>query len=188
MPMKDQTAGPGWVPVPDPTKLTTDAVAAAKADIEKLFDTKISGFRELVTEKFEGRDTALAAALKAAQELVKQQNDSNTIATDKAAQAFTKQIDGITELIRTTAKGTDDKISDIKERITIIESRTSVSDPSTAVALARLEASNSALRTAGDIAGGRGAGQAALWALIVGGFGLLFGLGSFIAVLAKAFK
>jgi hypothetical protein len=98
----------GWVPVPDPTKLTTDAVAAAKDDIEKLFDTKLIGFRELVTEKFAGRDTALAAALKAAQELVKQQNDSNTIAIDKAALAFTKQIDSL-----------DEKINDLKERMAV---------------------------------------------------------------------
>jgi RNA processing factor Prp31 len=102
----------GWVPVPDPTKLTTDAVSLAKADIEKLFDVKLNGFRELVTEKFAGRDTALAAALKAAQELVKQQNDSNTIAIDKAATAFTKQIDSL-----------DEKINDLKTRMAEIAGR-----------------------------------------------------------------
>jgi len=94
----------GSVPVPDPTKLTTDAVNAAKADIEKLFDEKLKGLRELFTEKIEGRDTALAAALKSAQELIKQQNDSNTLAVDKSADAFTKQIDSL-----------DARISDIKE-------------------------------------------------------------------------
>jgi hypothetical protein len=96
----------GSVPVPDPTRLTTDAVALAKAEIEKLFDTKLNGFRELVTEKFAGRDTALAAALKAAQELVKQQNDSNTLAIDKAGASFAKQIDSL-----------DEKIADLKERV-----------------------------------------------------------------------
>ncbi len=96
----------GFIPVPDPTKLTTDAVALARAEIEKLFDTKLTGFRELVKEQFSGRDTALAAALKAAQELVKQQNDSNTIAIDKAATAFTKQIDSL-----------DEKINDLKGRV-----------------------------------------------------------------------
>jgi hypothetical protein len=96
----------GFVPVPDPTKLTTDAVTAAKNDIEKLFDTKLSGFKELVTEKFDGRDTALAAALKAAQELVKQQNDSNNIANDKMSAAFAKQIESL-----------DEKIDDLKDRV-----------------------------------------------------------------------
>ena len=95
----------GFVPVPDPTKLTTDAVNAAKDDIEKLFDTKLIGFKELVTEKFDGRDTALAAALKAAQELVKQQNDSNNIANDKMSAAFAKQIESL-----------DEKIDDLKDR------------------------------------------------------------------------
>jgi len=103
----------GSVPVPDPTKLTTDAVALAKGDIEKLFDTKLEGLRELFAEKFKGvateftmRDIALAAALKAAQELVKQQNESNTVAIDKAASATTKQIDSLVE-----------RIDDLKERI-----------------------------------------------------------------------
>jgi polyhydroxyalkanoate synthesis regulator phasin len=85
MPLKEQ----GMVPVPDPTKLTTDAVDKAKIELKELFDTKL----ELVNEKFAGRDVALAAALKSANELVKQQNDSNTLAIDKAALATTKQID-----------------------------------------------------------------------------------------------
>lgn len=77
------------IPSPDPTKLTTDAVDKAKIELKELFDTKL----ELVNEKFAGRDVALAAALKSANELVKQQNDSNTLAIDKAALATTKQID-----------------------------------------------------------------------------------------------
>jgi hypothetical protein len=96
----------GSVPVPDPTKLTTDAVSAAKVEIEKLFDTKLHGFRELVVEKFSGRDTALAAALKAAQELVKQQNDSNTLANDKMEKSFATQIANL-----------DTKITDLKDAV-----------------------------------------------------------------------
>lgn len=99
----------GSVPVPDPTKLTTDAVAQARAEIEKLFDVKL----EVVNEKFAGvatqftmRDIALAAALKSAQELVRQQNESNTLAIDKAALATTKQIDALAE-----------RIDDLKERL-----------------------------------------------------------------------
>ena len=104
--MADDLERTGSVPVPDPTKLTTDAVALAKSEIEKLFDTKLHGFRELVTEKFAGRDTALAAALKAAQELVKQQNDSNQLAIDKSGASFAKQIESL-----------DEKIADLKERV-----------------------------------------------------------------------
>lgn len=104
--MAEKLEHQGSVPVPDPTKLTTDAVALAKEELKELFDTRLTGFRELVTEKFAGRDTALAAALKAAQELVKQQNDSNTLAFDKAALSTTKQIDALAE-----------RIDDLKERI-----------------------------------------------------------------------
>ena|ERR1700722_2795672 len=96
----------GSVPVPDPTKLTTDAVAAAKEDMEKLFTTRLSGEVAVITEKFAGRDLALAAALKAAQELVKQQNDSNTLANDKMSEGFTKQIESL-----------DEKIDDLKDRV-----------------------------------------------------------------------
>ncbi len=102
----------GLVPVPDPTKLTTDAVSAAKIELKELFDTKLEGFREVVEEKFRGRDTALAAALKSAQELVKQQNDSNTLAIDKAAASTTKQIDAQAE-----------RIDDLKERMAELAER-----------------------------------------------------------------
>jgi polyhydroxyalkanoate synthesis regulator phasin len=97
-----------WVPRPDPTQLTTDAVDKAKIELKELFDTKL----ELVNEKFAGRDVALAAALKSANELVKQQNDSNTLAIDKAALATTKQIDAQAE-----------RIDDLKERVAELAGR-----------------------------------------------------------------
>ncbi len=100
-------------PKADPTKLTTDAVALAKGEIEKLFDEKLKGLRELILQKFTGvateftmRDIALAAAFKAAEAQGKQQNESNTLAIDKSGEGFTKQIDSL-----------DDKIDDLKERI-----------------------------------------------------------------------
>ena len=98
----------GFVPVPDPTKLTTDAVTAAKVEIEKLFDVKL----EVINEKIAGRDTAVAAALKSQQELVKQQNDSNTLAIDKATTATTKQIDAQSA-----------RIDDLKERLNELASK-----------------------------------------------------------------
>lgn len=164
---------------------------------------QVTALREVVMQKFDGINTqiverdaatdkaskdvksAVDAAFAAAKEAVGEQNKSNALSISKSEVGFTKQIDGILELIKTTSKGVDDKISDIKERITIIESRTSVSDPSTAVTLAKLETSIINLRSSSDIAGGRGAGQAALWALIVGGLGMIFGLGGFITVIMK---
>jgi hypothetical protein len=107
------------IPSPDPTKLTTDAVDRAKVEIEKYILLQIHGLRELLEEKFVGvkteftmRDIALAAAFKAAEAQVKQQNESNTLAIDKAGTAFTKQIDSL-----------DEKIDDLKARISDLSSR-----------------------------------------------------------------
>jgi hypothetical protein len=104
------------VPVPDPTKLTTDAVALLKDQIINIMDLRFDAIRDLYTEKFKGvateftmRDIALAAAFKAAEAQVKQQNESNTLAIDKAGTAFTKQIDGL-----------DEKINDLKERMALL--------------------------------------------------------------------
>jgi len=106
------------IPVPDPTKLTTDAVALVKEDLTTTMNTRLGGLRELLEEKFKGvstefamRDIALAAAFKAAEAAVKQQNESNTLAIDKAGTAFTKQIDGL-----------DEKINDLKERMASLAS------------------------------------------------------------------
>jgi hypothetical protein len=114
------------VPVPDPTKLTTDAVTLAKEELEKivsvrldLLKTHVDGLRDVIEEKFVGvkteftmRDIALAAAFKAAEAAVKQQNESNTLAIDKAGTAFTKQIDSL-----------DEKIDDLKARIADLAGR-----------------------------------------------------------------
>jgi len=109
----------GSVPVPDPTKLTTDAVSLLKDQITATMDLRFDAQRELLAEKFKGvstefamRDIALAAAFKAAEAAVKQQNESNTLAIDKAGTAFTKQIDGL-----------DEKINDLKERMASLSTR-----------------------------------------------------------------
>jgi hypothetical protein len=101
------------VPVPDPTRLTTDAVAKLKDELTTIIDLRVEASRELYAEKFKGvateftmRDIALAAAFKAAEAAVKQQNESNTLAADKAATAFTKQIDNL-----------DEKINNLKEQM-----------------------------------------------------------------------
>ncbi len=103
------------VPIPDPTALTTEAVDRAKLD----FGVRLTALRELIEEKFVGvkteftmRDIALAAAFKAAEAAVKQQNESNTLAIDKAGTAFTKQIDSL-----------DEKIDDLKARIADLAGR-----------------------------------------------------------------
>jgi len=101
------------IPVPDPTRLTTDAVEKLHKELMAVMDLRFESGRAITDEKFKGvstefamRDIALAAAFKAAEAAVKQQNESNTVAADKAASSFTKQIDGL-----------DEKINDLKERM-----------------------------------------------------------------------
>ena len=94
--------------------------------LEKLHSEKFKS----VAQQFLERDTrteqtsrdskvAVDAALQAAKEAVGEQNKSNALAIAKSEAAFTKQIDQIGTLISTMSKGFDDKIDDIKERLTI---------------------------------------------------------------------
>ena len=130
------------VPVPDPTKLTTDAVMALEKQLKELFTARLEAIAEKfsdmdrrfealveirareiariseVTEEkfkgvaiqFEGRDTALTAALMA-----------NGQAAQKSENAFTKQLDSISALINAALRAVDDKIDDLKARVTIVE-------------------------------------------------------------------
>ena len=167
---------------------------------------EVTALREVVMEMFKGIRTQLAerdvqtekasrdvksavdAAFAAAKEAVGEQNKSNALAIAKSETSFIKQIDMFGETNKTNMKAVDDKISDIKERITIIESKTSISDPSTAVNIAKLDAAVSRLTSTTDISGGSAAGKAALWALFVGGLGLLFGAATFIGYMMKLVK
>jgi hypothetical protein len=60
---------------------------------------------------------ALDAALKAASELVTQQNTANVAAAAKSETSFTKQIDQIATIISTLEKALDSRITELKERI-----------------------------------------------------------------------
>lgn len=112
-------------------RMPTPAIVQKSVDaLRELHDEKFAS----IQTQFKERDTrveqqaresksALDAALAAQKEAVTEQNKSNTLAIDKAGAAFTKQIDATQTLIQSTTKATDDKISDIKDRITTIESR-----------------------------------------------------------------
>lgn len=132
--------------------------------------------------------SAVDAAFAASKEVVSEQNKSNAAANDKSERAVTKQIDMLGDTIKVNTKGVDDKINDIKERITIIESKTSISDPSTAITLAKLDATVARLSSTTDVSGGRSAGMVAMWALVVGGIGLLLSVGTFVILVMKFVK
>lgn len=80
--------------------------------------------RDIRTEQT-ARDSKVAvdAALQAQKEAAGAQNESNAASISKSEAAFTKQIDQIGVIMSTTVKGTDEKIEDIKTRITQIEGR-----------------------------------------------------------------
>jgi hypothetical protein len=111
-------------------------------DLEKFFDARQSLLVErfsVVNQQFESikvqfaeRDTrteqtaagvkiAVDAALQAAKEAVAEQNRSFALATGKSETATMKQIDALGLAIQTANKGLDDKIADMKDRLTRIE-------------------------------------------------------------------
>lgn len=114
---------------------------AANDKIPSAVDEKIHSLREIQEEKFSSvqtqfkeRDTrseqtskdskvAVDAALQAAKEAVGEQNKSSALAIAKSETSTVKQIDQLGVLIQTTSKALDDKIADIKDRLTRIEGK-----------------------------------------------------------------
>jgi hypothetical protein len=104
-----------------------------------LMDEKLNQLRSLHQEKFDsiriqfaerdarteqtaaGVKIAVDAALQAAKEAVAEQNRSFALATGKSETATMKQIDALGLAIQTANKGLDDKIADMKDRLTRIE-------------------------------------------------------------------
>ena len=147
---------------PDPTSLTTQALATSIQSLRELIETRLDAYDKAITllqdatnkapsiaeivakydEKFVGVDaqfsasksavdaaliankSAVDAAFAAAKEAVKEQQISNSAANEKTELGFTKQIDQIGNIINSQAKSLDDKIDDIKQRLSITENRT----------------------------------------------------------------
>ena len=101
--------------------------------------------RDVRTEQAAGAvKIAVDAALQAQKEAVGEQNKSSSTAIAKSESATMKQIDQLSVLIQTMTKASDDKFTDVKERLTRIE--------------------------------GRGEGMSATWGLMLGGVSLVVGL------------
>ncbi len=130
-------------PVPDPTVLTTEASIRQEAMIRNLIKTEIEHQNELFTEKLAGisrqfmmqftmldartaeqkqdTTTALHAALAAQKEAVAAQTASSEKSITKSETATTERIKGVETLLATSTKATDDKITDLKDRVIAIE-------------------------------------------------------------------
>lgn len=115
-------------------RTTTDHIPAAIREafvaLQELHEEKFNSIgiqfkeRDVRTDQT-SRDSKVAvdAALKAQQEAFAEQNKSSALAISKSEVATTKQIDLISVNISNLAKAIDDKVSDIKDRLTAIESR-----------------------------------------------------------------
>jgi cation transport regulator ChaB len=106
-------------------------IAEGVSHLQILHEEKFSSIQTQFTERDTrteqtSRDSKVAvdAALQAAKEAVGEQNKSSALAIAKSEAGTTKQIDQIGVLITTTNNATNDKIDDLKQRITSVESRT----------------------------------------------------------------
>ena len=107
------------------------SIAVVNASVEALrqyFEEKFHSISIQFTERdtrteSSARDSKVAvdAALQAAKEAVGEQNKSSALSIAKSEAATTKQIDQISLIINATTKGTDDKIDDLKTRLTAME-------------------------------------------------------------------
>lgn len=113
--------------------MRAEAIEGLQRLLEEKFKSFDEKFRSIGTQ-FAERDTrteqtsrdskvAVDAALQAAKEAVGEQNKSSALAIAKSEASTTKQIDQIVVLINSTTSSLNDKIDDIKQRITTFEGR-----------------------------------------------------------------
>jgi hypothetical protein len=114
-------------------KATDKFPAQIVADVKQLQSLHEEKFRSIAVQ-FAERDTrteqtsrdskvAVDAALQAAKEAVGEQNKSSALAIAKSEASTTKQIDQIGSIITAMTNGLNDKIDDIKSRLTSVEGR-----------------------------------------------------------------
>jgi hypothetical protein len=136
-------------PDPDPTLLTTENLRREIANLKELSDTKFGGvsnsigsLHDLFTAELDKlasvtaeRFTAVGAQFTERDTRTDQRAGDTKLAVDAAFAAakeataeiktgFTKSIDALQTLITANTKAADDKIDDLKERLTTMEART----------------------------------------------------------------
>lgn len=126
-------------PIPDPTVLTTEASTRLEKALRELILSEIAHQNDLFSEKLARIDmlfnvldartaeqksdtkAALDAALAAQKEAVASQTASFKENITKSETAATERIKGVETLLATSSRSTDDKISDLKDRVIAIE-------------------------------------------------------------------
>jgi hypothetical protein len=107
------------------TRVPTEVQKATRALRELLQETfsvhleKFAG----INQQLASRDGALAAALVAQKELVAEQNKASEMAITKSETAVNRQLEQLQMLISTSTGGLNDKIDDLKGRVTAVEAR-----------------------------------------------------------------
>lgn len=144
-----------------------DYVAKQHQEMEHLTSERFNA----VSKQFDERDKraelllatsakAVDAALAAAKQAVDKQNEAFQLSIAKSETATTKQMDGIQTTIGSLTHAFDDKINDLKDRIT------------------RNEGSDTGKREKSQSSG-------AMWGYVVGGIGALLGIAGFIMAMLR---
>jgi hypothetical protein len=126
-------------PVPDPTQLTTTAIARDVAALKELVVEKIEASRKIIQAQVEGhwsldlerfravdlrfneRDIRFSQAAADNSEALKSALASTNSATVRLENTFSKQIDTIGERLDKQVAGMVERITDLKDRIVAIE-------------------------------------------------------------------
>lgn len=138
----------------DEYKGQTCSLAEVLGNIQEIVARELGHFISLQNEKFaavktsfEERDirvkktgedasTAVAAALTAQKESVSEQNKSFAMAVSKSEASTTKQIEQLNSSMVMSDKAKDDKINDLKERVTLVEGQRKGGSDFLAIAIA----------------------------------------------------
>ena len=115
----------------DVTRVPTDtdkAIAHLRELHDEMFRSVSNQFKERdIRIEQEGRNIKIAidVALEAAEKAVNRQNEAFALSIAKSENATNKQIDQQAALIHTSNNALESKISDLKDRVTVIEGKTS---------------------------------------------------------------